>query len=99
VRLAVTVAEGATTPGAPVSAVATDDGTITVFVADPGGGVFSVAGRHDNWGTWDDVAEGASGPGSPIATVLTPTLLGLRTTLTMVLADPGGLVYARSRTL
>ena len=64
------VAEGQSTPGAPVTAVRTDDGRVAVFLADPGGGIFAAVGSYEQgWGQWCRVAEGQSTPGAPVTAV------------------------------
>jgi hypothetical protein len=40
------VSEGSTTPGAPVSAVALGGDRVALFLADPGGGVYTTSGRR-----------------------------------------------------
>ena len=56
------MSQGSTTPGAPVTAVVTGPGQISLFLADPGGGVYtatggrvgdgSVEGAHSARGGW-----------------------------------------------
>jgi len=84
------VSEGKSTAGAPVTAIALQS-RIALFLADPGGEVFTTAGKDgDGWGPWTSVSEGSTRPGAPIAAVAA----GDR--VTVALADPAGGVYATS---
>ena len=60
-----TVAEGRSTPGAPVTAVLTGQNRIALFLADPNGGIYTISGFGESWGQWKTVAEGRSTPGAP----------------------------------
>ncbi len=86
------VAEGSTKPGAPITAVLTGPNRIALFLADPGGGVYTASGNAiDGWGQWSTVAEGSTKPGAPITAVLTgPNRISL------FLADPAGGIYTTS---
>ncbi len=83
-----TVSEGATTPGARVSAVAVDD-RVQVFLADLGGGVFTASGRPGGWGGWSPVSEGSTVPGGTVTAVADTGGV-----VHLILADAGGGVYA-----
>ena len=83
------VAEGQSTPGAPVTAVRTDDGRVAVFLADPGGGIFAAVGSYEQgWGQWCPVAEGQSTPGAPVTAV--PVGDGQ---VALFLANPSGSIF------
>ena len=91
---------GSTTPGVPVTAVlAPDEFTITLFLADPGGRVYTASGSLYTesgrpapvWGPWSSVSQGSTIPGAPITAVVAPD-----GTYTLFLADPGGGVYTAS---
>ncbi len=76
-------------PGAPLAAVLDSDGLISVFVADPGGGVFTAQGsKQAGWGQWETLSEGATMPGAPLAAVLDSDGL-----ISVFVADPGGGVF------
>ena len=82
------VSQGSTTPGAPVTAVVTGPGQISLFLADPGGGVYTATGGPAGWGPWASVSQGSTTPGAPVTAVVTgPGQISL------FLADPGGGVY------
>ena len=91
----------ATTPDAAVTAVVGPDGIITLFVADPGGGVYCASGNlctasgtvGPGWGTWSSVSQGSTAPGAPITAVVAPDGI-----VTVFLADPGGSVFTASGT-
>ena len=86
----------ATTPDAAVSVVVGPGGIITLFVADPGGNVYSASGNLSTasgtvgpgWGTWSSVSQGSTAPGAPITAVAAPDGI-----VTVFLADPGGNVF------
>lgn len=78
------VAEGATVPGGPVSGVVVDD-QLSLFLADPQGGVVSAAGRPDHWGGWGPVSDGATVPGGRVSAVRDEGGL-----ICVFLADPDG---------
>jgi phospholipase C len=60
-----------------------------VFVADPGGGVYTAAGSaRDGWTPWSNVSEGRAGPGTSVTAV---PIAGER--FALFVADPGGGVY------
>jgi len=64
-----------------------------VFVADPGGGVYTAEGSAwDGWSPWSSVSEGHAGPGTLVTAV--PIAGGRR--IALFLADPGGGVYTAS---
>jgi hypothetical protein len=87
------VAEGQSTPGAPVAAVRLDGDRVALFLADPAGGIFTASGSaQTGWGQWSSVAEGQSTPGAPVAAV---RLDGDRVAL--FLADPAGGIFTTTR--
>ena len=80
---------GRTIPGAPVTAVVRKRGLVSLFLADPAGGVYAAEGSPGGWGTWASVSEGRTIPGGAVtAVVREPGLVSL------FLADPAGGVYA-----
>jgi ribosomal protein S6E (S10) len=86
------VAEGSSTPGAPVSAVVTGPDRVTLFLADRNGGVYTASGNANiGWGQWTSVAEGSSTPGAPVTAVVTGP-----DRVTLFLADPNGGIYTAS---
>ena len=86
-----TVAEGSSTPGAPVTAVVTGPNRIALFIADPNGGIYTISGFGSNWGQWTTVAGGRSTPGAPVTAVVTgPNRIAL------FIADPNGGIYTIS---
>jgi 3'-phosphoadenosine 5'-phosphosulfate (PAPS) 3'-phosphatase len=86
------VSEGRSTPGAPVTAVVTGPNRVTLFLADPGGGVFTTSGSYEaSWGPWRSVSEGSTTPGARISAVVTGP-----NRVTLFLADPGGGVFTTS---
>ncbi len=89
-----TVAEGSSTPGAPVTAVLTGQDRIALFLADPNGGIYTMSGFGTNWGQWTTVAEGSSTPGAPVTAVLTD-----QNRITLFLADPNGGIYTSTKLL
>ena len=86
-----TVAEGRSTPGAPVTAVLTGQNRIALFLADPNGGIYTISGFGESWGQWKTVAEGRSTPGAPVTAVLTG-----QNRIALFLADPNGGIYTIS---
>ena len=86
------VSQGSSTPGARVSAVLTGPNQISLFIADAGGGIYTVSGdTSGNWGPWTSVSQGSSTPGAPVAAVLTgPNRISL------FIADAGGGIYTVS---
>jgi len=73
-----------------VTAVAAN-GSVTLFIVDPNGGVFSTSGRYpDGWLPWISVSEGSSTPGAPVSAVVVEDRIRL------FLADPNGGIYTRS---
>ena len=83
------MSQGSTTPGGPATAVLAPGGVITLFLADPGGSVYTASGnRTDGWGPWSSVSQGSTTPGGPVTAVLAPGGV-----ITLFLADPGGSVY------
>ena len=89
-----------TTPGVSVTAVMDpDEIIITLFLADPGGRVYTAPGNlltasgssAPGWGPWSSVSEGSTTPGAPVTAVVAPG-----GTYTLFLADPGGGVYTAS---
>ena len=66
------VSEGSTMPGAQVTAIADAHGAITLFLANPEGGVYTCRGFGEHWGGWSTVSEGATVPGGTIAAVPGP---------------------------
>jgi hypothetical protein len=88
------VSEGITTPGATVAAVVAPDGTYTLFLADPHGGVYTASGSPaGGWGDWAPVSPqtGTTTPGATVTAVLAPD-----GTYTLFMADPGGVVRTAS---
>jgi phospholipase C len=86
------VSEGRAGASTSVTAVSIGDGRFALFVADPGGGVFTTAGNADRgWGPWSSVSEGHAGAGVSVTALPMP---GGR--FAVFLADPGGGVFATS---
>jgi hypothetical protein len=87
------VAEGHATAGAPVTAVALPDERFALFLADPGGGIYTASGNaQEGWGDgWSSVAEGHTTPGTRVTAV---ALANER--FALFLADPGGGIYTTS---
>ena len=73
--------------------MATGAGDIALFLADPGGEVFTASGTAERgWSPWRSVSQGRTLPGARISAVVTaPGRIAL------FLADPGGGVYTASR--
>jgi hypothetical protein len=88
------VSEGSSTPGGHVTAVATDDDQITLFLADRNGGTYTTSGNYQvGWEPWNSVSEGSSTPGAPVTAVVTGGQI------TLFLADANGGIYARTKSL
>jgi hypothetical protein len=86
------VSEGKSTPGAPITAIVTGTNQVTLFLADPEGGVYTTSGNAtDGWAPWSSVSEGRSRPGAPITAVVAGP-----NRVTLFLADPQGGVYTTS---
>jgi hypothetical protein len=93
------VSQGSTTPGAPVSAVLAPDGTYTLFLADPHGGVYTASrSRAGGWGEWAPVSlqTGSTTPGATVTAVLGPDGTIPDGIITLFLADLGGEVSTAS---
>ena len=85
---------GTATPGAPVTAVLGTDGTYTLFLADPGGEVFTASGKAQGWGGgWTPVSPqtGTTTPGAPVTAVLATD-----GTYTLFMANASGEVFTAS---
>ena len=84
------VSEGSTRPGAPISAVVTGPGQLSIFLADPAGGVYTAARSGGGaWSGWSTVSEGSTEPGGSV------TALALADgRIVLALADAAGGVYA-----
>ena len=53
-----------------MTAVRSDESRFTLFVTDPGGGIFTNAGNAwDGWDGWSRVPQGRAAPGSPVTAV------------------------------
>lgn len=94
-----TASEGSTMPGAPVTAVenVTPDGYVSLFLADPAGGVYTASGIRNAWSIWTSVSEGRTIPGGPVTAVRIETGNGTaRTRFAVFVTDPGGGVYTTS---
>jgi hypothetical protein len=67
-----TVAEGKTLPGAPITAVALGQNRVTLFLADSGGGIYSITGSPvaQQWGGWANVPRQLTMPGAHITPLL-----------------------------
>ena len=63
------VSEGATSPGARVSAVVVDK-RIALFLLNPVGEVFTASGRVGRWSPWSTVKEGGTVPGGTVNAVV-----------------------------
>ena len=85
------VSEGATVPGAPVSAVVGSNGRMTLLLADLAGGVYAASAKADgSFGPWGSVSEGATVPGGHVDAVA----VGER--IALFIADKAGGVCAAS---
>ena len=86
------VSEGSAPAGAPVTAVTTP-GQVSLFLADPAGGVYTAACGTDGGGFsgWSSVSEGRTAPGGHVSAVA----LG-DGQVALALADPAGGVYLTS---
>src|SRR6266446_1548319 len=89
------VAEGRSTPGAPVMAIPWGN-NIALFLADRNGGIYTALGDpnyaadHGNFagfGPWRSVSEGSSTPGAPVMAAPYGGRVGL------FITDPGGGIY------
>lgn len=81
------VSEGSTAPGGWITQISVGISEVMLFLADPGGGVYTCRGDSPAWGPWRSISEGASTPGG----VVTALVRGGR--IHVFLADPGGGVY------
>jgi N,N-dimethylformamidase beta subunit-like, C-terminal len=88
------VSDGQSTPGAPVTAVLTGQDRITLFLANPNGGIYTTSGFGTNWDGWGTVSEGRSTPGAPVTAVLTG-----QDRITLFLANPNGGIYTSTKLL
>ena len=85
--------KGASTPGAPVSAVVTGEDRVALFLADPNGGIYTTSGSAaTGWEPWTSVSEGASTPGAPVSAVVTG-----EDRVALFLADPNGGIYTTTK--
>jgi hypothetical protein len=74
--------------------ISNQPGRFAVFLADPGGGVYTASGNaSDGWSIWTSVSEGRTTPGAPIAAVSIPGQPGR---FALFLADPNGGIYTTS---
>jgi len=97
------VSEGSTMPGAPITAVrpVLSNGSrankITLFLADPNGGVYTNSGFGINWGPWTYISGLKTVPGTPITAVQGP-LYGFPHGygISLFLTDHNGQVYTTS---
>jgi hypothetical protein len=90
------VSEGHTTPGGHVTAVELPNrpGHFALFLADPGGEVFTASGNaRDGWTGWSTVSQGKTLPGAPVTAVPLSNPPGH---FALFLADPGGGVFTAS---
>jgi hypothetical protein len=63
------VSQGSTKPGAQVTA-GWDGQAFQLFLADPGGGVYTARGTAAHgWGPWNSVSQGSTTPGAPVTAV------------------------------
>jgi hypothetical protein len=86
------VSQGSAGTGTSVTAAPTGDGRFAVFVADPGGGVYTATGHPaTGWTGWSSVSQGTAGPHM---SVTVQPIGGGR--FALFLADPGGGVYTAS---
>ena len=66
----------------------TGPGQVSLFLADPGGRVYTTSGGPAGWGPWTSVSQGSTTPGAPVTAVVTgPGQVSL------FLANPHGRVY------
>ena len=85
---------GTAAPGATVTAVPGTDGTYTLFLADPGGEVFTASGKAQAWGGgWTPVSPqtGTTTAGAPVTAVP-----GTDGTYTLFMANASGEVFTAS---
>src|SRR3954454_14096584 len=88
----ISVSEGHAGPGTSVTAVPIAGNRIALFLADPGGGVFTASGNAEHgWRPWSSVSQGHAGPGTSVTAV---PIAGNR--IALFLADPGGGVFTAS---
>jgi hypothetical protein len=90
------VAEGSTSPGQRITAVpiATAPGQFAVFIADPGGYIYTASGNAQlGWGDWSWVAQGQAAPGSPVSAVPIASAPG---EFALFIASPAGEVLTTS---
>src|SRR5438105_1697044 len=90
------VSQGSTTPGAPITAVASapQTGRVALFVADRGGEVYTNSGSAaTGWDGWSSVSQGSTTPGAPITAVAYAQQPGR---FALFVADRGGEVYTNS---
>src|SRR6266436_2775333 len=81
------VAEGRSTPGAPVTALPLGN-DLVLFLSDPNGGIYTTLWNPQaKQGYWVSVAEGRSMPGAPV------TALPWGNDLVLFLSDPNGGIY------
>src|SRR6266540_2104202 len=86
------VSQGHAGPNTSVTAVPIEGGRIALFLADPGGGVFTNSGHPDRgWSGWSSVSQGHAGPNTSVTAV--PIEEGR---IALFLADPGGGVFTNS---
>ena len=75
-------------PGAPVTAVVRAPGVVSLFLADPAGGVYTAEGNPaDGWGPWRTVLSAATTPGAPVAAAALAV-----DSVSLFVADRGGTV-------
>jgi hypothetical protein len=90
------VSEGATVPGAPVTAVPFGMrlDRIALFLADPGGGVFTTSGNAEGgWDGWSSVPGIQTMPGAPVTAIGVP---GFPSHFALFLADTNGRIFMTS---
>ena len=79
-------------PGAPIAAVPTGTGRFALFLADPGGGIYTTSGNAaQGWRPWTAVRELTTAPGAAISAVITAP-----SEVTLIVADVDGGVFARN---
>jgi hypothetical protein len=87
-----TVKQGSTTPGGVVTAVVTGQNRVTLFLANPGGEVFTTSGNASSgWDNWETVKQGSTTPGGVVTAVVTG-----QDRVTLFLANTGGEVFTTS---
>ena len=86
------VSEGSSIPGAAVTAIATGNDRVALFIADARGGIYTTSGNTTSeWRPWANVSEGSTRPGAPVTAV--PLGQGR---VAVFIADPNGGIYANS---